>query len=137
VAICPVVGPEVVMGSTRMKAATAQKMVLNMLTTTSMIRLGKVYGNLMVDLQATSQKLVERSKRVIMIVTGLDYSAAARLLDQAGGSVKTALVMALAGVDRKQAQRRLEKGQGFVARALGPGAKKKVIHSDVDKSGNS
>src|SRR5690606_3567440 len=73
VAICPNVGPEVIMGSTRMKSGTAQKLVLNMLTTASMIRLGKVYENMMIDLQMTNKKLVERSKRIVMTVTGVDY----------------------------------------------------------------
>src|SRR5690606_35166959 len=85
VAICPVVGPEVIMGSTRMKSGTAQKLVLNMLTTASMIRMGKVYQNMMVDLQMTSQKLVERSKRTVMTVTGLSYAEASRLLEEADG----------------------------------------------------
>jgi len=120
VAICPVVGPEVIMGSTRMKAGTATKLVLNMLTTTSMIRLGKVYENMMVDLQMTSKKLEERSKRTVMIVTGVDYDAASRVLSQAGGHVKTALVMILAGVDAQTAKERLIKADGFVRRAIQP-----------------
>lgn len=118
VAICPVVGPEVVMGSTRMKSGTAQKLVLNMLTTASMIRMGKVYENMMVDLQMTNAKLVERSKRTVMTVTGLDYSGAGALLDRAGGHVKTALVMHLAGVDVDEARGRLERASGFVRPAI-------------------
>ncbi len=118
VAICPVVGPEVVMGSTRMKSGTAQKLVLNMLTTASMIRLGKVYENMMVDLQMTNQKLVERSKRTVMMVTGVDYDEATRVLEAAGGHVKTALVMLLAGVDAPEARRRLERASGFVRPAI-------------------
>jgi N-acetylmuramic acid 6-phosphate etherase len=118
VAICPVVGPEVVMGSTRMKSGTAQKLVLNMITTTAMIRLGKVYENMMVDLQATNKKLEERSKRTVMIVTGVDYDTAEEGLKKAGGHVKTALVMLLANVDREEAQKRLEKSNGFVRGAL-------------------
>ena len=113
-----IVGPEVIMGSTRMKAGTAQKLVLNMLSTTAMIKLGKVYQNMMVDLKATSQKLVERSKRTIMIVTGVDYRTASEYLKKADGSVKTALVMILAKADKKEAQRRLAKSDGFVRRAL-------------------
>lgn len=113
-----VVGPEVIMGSTRMKAGTAQKLVLNMLSTTAMIKLGKVYQNMMVDLKAASQKLVERSKRTIMIVTGVDYKTASEYLKKANGSVKTALVMILAKTDKKEAQSRLEKADGFVRRAL-------------------
>jgi len=118
VAICPIVGPEVVMGSTRMKAGTAQKLVLNMITTTAMIRLGKVYENMMVDLQMTSQKLVERSKRTVMTVTGIGYDQAAGLLVRAGGHVKTALVMHLAGVDRRAAEVALAQADGFVRAAV-------------------
>ncbi|MFQ5709075.1 MAG: N-acetylmuramic acid 6-phosphate etherase [bacterium] len=118
VAICPVVGPEVVMGSTRMKAGTATKLVLNMLTTTAMIRLGKVYGNMMVDLMMTSRKLEERSKRTVMMVTGVEYDTAAQVLTKAGGHVKTALVMILRGVDAKEARRRLAASDGFVRGAL-------------------
>jgi N-acetylmuramic acid 6-phosphate etherase len=118
VTICPVVGPEVVMGSTRMKAATATKLVLNMLTTTAMIRLGKVYGNMMVDLQMNSRKLEERSKRTVMMVTGIDYEQASTTVQQAGGHVKTALVMILANVDVNEARRRLQVSDGFVRRAI-------------------
>ncbi len=118
VAICPVVGPEVIMGSTRMKSGTAQKLVLNMITTASMVRLGKVYENMMVDLQMTSLKLVERSKRTVMTVTGLDYEAASRVLEKAGGHVKTALVMTLADVSAKEARQRLENAKGFVRPAI-------------------
>jgi N-acetylmuramic acid 6-phosphate etherase len=118
VAICPVVGPEVIMGSTRMKSGTAQKMVLNMITTASMIRLGKVYENMMVDLQMTSKKLVERSKRTVMQVTGLDYEEASDALAVTNGHVKTALVMILGHVDRTTAETRLEAADGFVRGAL-------------------
>ncbi|RMF55805.1 MAG: N-acetylmuramic acid 6-phosphate etherase [Calditrichaeota bacterium] len=118
VAICPVVGPEVIMGSTRMKAGTATKLVLNMLTTTSMIRLGKVYGNMMVDLQMTSRKLEERSKRTVMMVTGVDYEEASRVLKESGGHVKTALVMILANVNAEEARKRLAENDGFVRRAI-------------------
>ncbi len=118
VAICPVVGPEVIMGSTRMKAGTAQKLVLNMLTTTAMIRLGKVYGNMMVDLQMNSRKLEERSKRTVMMVTGVDYETASQVLKQAKGHVKTALVMILKQVDWEEAQRRLRLADGFVRKAI-------------------
>lgn len=118
VAICAVVGPEVIMGSTRMKSGTAQKLVLNMITTASMIRLGKVYENMMVDLQMTAQKLVERSKRTVMMVTGLDYEAATRVLEAADGHVKTALVMILADVSADAARQRLEKADGFVRAAI-------------------
>lgn len=118
VAICPVVGPEVIMGSTRMKSGTAQKLVLNMLTTASMIRMGKVYENMMVDLQMTNAKLVERSKRTVMTVTGIDYDEATRVLDAAGGHVKTALVMHLADISRDEAVRRLDTAAGFVRPAI-------------------
>ncbi len=118
VAICPDVGPEVVMGSTRMKSGTATKLVLNMLSTAAMIRLGKVYENMMVDLQLTNLKLVERARRVLMIASGVDYDEAGRALDAAGGHVKTALVTLLAGVDVEEARSRLETGGGFVRHAV-------------------
>lgn len=118
VAICPVVGPEVVMGSTRMKAGTATKLVLNMLTTAAMIKLGKVYGNMMVDLQMNSKKLIERSKRTLMIVTDVDYERATKYLEAAGGHVKTAIVMIKADVSREEAQRRLELADGNVRKAI-------------------
>lgn len=118
VAICPVVGPEVVMGSTRMKAGTATKLVLNMLTTTAMIRMGKVYGNMMVDLQMNSRKLEERSKKTVMMVTGLNYEEASALLSKAGGHVKTAIVMVLAGIEADEARKRLQENDGFVRGAI-------------------
>ncbi|NOT33064.1 MAG: N-acetylmuramic acid 6-phosphate etherase [Candidatus Eisenbacteria bacterium] len=120
VAICPVVGPEAIMGSTRMKSGTAQKLVLNMITTSAFIRSGKVYENMMVDLRATSEKLVERSRRTVMIVTGVDYDAAALAIEAAGKSVKTAIVMIELACDREQAERRLARAEGFVRRALTP-----------------
>ncbi|NBC01121.1 MAG: N-acetylmuramic acid 6-phosphate etherase [Bacteroidetes bacterium] len=119
VAMCPVVGPEVIMGSTRMKSGTAQKLVLNMLTTVSMIQRGKVYENMMVDLQMTSQKLEERSKRTVMMVTDLSYEEASALLARAEGHVKTALVMHLAAVDAGDARQRLAAADGFVRDAIG------------------
>ncbi|MCI0706387.1 MAG: N-acetylmuramic acid 6-phosphate etherase [Ignavibacteriae bacterium] len=118
VAICPEVGPEVIMGSTRMKSGTAQKMVLNMITTTAMIRSGKVYENMMIDLQMTNEKLKERAKRVIMIVTGVDYKQAESYLEQSGWHVKTALVMIKAGVSKDEAAARLRKAGGFVRTAI-------------------
>ena len=104
--VCIVVltGPEVVTGSTRMKAGTATKLVLNTLTTGAMIRVGKTYGNLMVDLQAWSQKLVDRGERIVMEVTGADRSSARRAIDAAGGSVRTAIVMLARSVSRDEAQ---------------------------------
>jgi N-acetylmuramic acid 6-phosphate etherase len=118
VAMCPDVGPEVVMGSTRMKSGTATKLVLNVLSTAAMIRLGKVYENMMVDLQLTNLKLVERARRVVMIAAGVEYDEAGRALDEADGHVKTALVTLLAGVDVAEARRRLERGGGFVRLAV-------------------
>lgn len=118
VAICPVVGPEVIMGSTRMKSGTAQKLVLNMLTTASMIRMGKVYQNMMIDLRMNSKKLEERAKRVLMIATGVDYPAAARALKNAGGHVKTAIVMLESGLSARAAHTTLNKNGGFVRRTL-------------------
>ena len=118
-AICPVVGPEIVAGSSRMKSGTAQKLILNMISTTAMIRTGRVYGNRMVDLRATSEKLKERSKKLIMDTCGTDYDTAKRLLDDAGGSVKTAIVMHKTGLKRKAAEGRLKAAKGFVHRAIG------------------
>lgn len=118
VAICPEVGSEVIMGSTRMKSGTAQKMILNMITTAVMIKLGKVYGNMMIDLQMTNKKLEERSKRTIMAITGVDYEEAEQVLKKAGGHVKTAVVMIQANVDLKEARKRLEKTGGFVRQAI-------------------
>lgn len=118
VAICPEVGPEVVMGSTRMKSGTAQKLVLNMITTAAMVRLGKVYENMMIDLQMTNLKLRERAKRIVMTITGLGYEEAADCLDKANYHVKTALVMIKANVSRDEAARRLEHADGFVRAAI-------------------
>lgn len=118
VAMCADVGPEVVMGSTRMKSGTATKLILNMLSTATFIGLGKVYENMMVDLQMTNQKLVERSRRIVMTATGVDYDEASELLDAAGGHVKTALVMQLAGVGADEARARIERGGGFVRYAI-------------------
>ncbi len=118
VAICPVVGPEVIMGSTRMKSGTAQKLVLNMITTAAMVRMGKVYENMMVDLQRTSEKLVERGIRTVMMVTGVEYEEADAILEQCDGHVKTAIVMILADVDATEAQRRLNAADGFVRPAI-------------------
>lgn len=118
VAICPEVGPEIIMGSTRMKSGTAQKLVLNMITTTTMIRMGKVYENMMIDLQMTNLKLRERAKRVVMTITGIDYDRAAEVLEQADGHVKTALVMIKAGVGKEEAKVRLEGAGGFVRLAI-------------------
>lgn len=118
VAICPEVGPEVIMGSTRMKSGTAQKLVLNMITTAAMIRLGKVYENMMIDLQMNSQKLEERAKRAVMTITGVSYDEAEKVLREAGGHVKKALVMIRAGVSAEEAEERLRKSRGFVRTAI-------------------
>ncbi|MBR0575063.1 N-acetylmuramic acid 6-phosphate etherase [Proteiniclasticum sp. BAD-10] len=113
-----VVGPEVVTGSTRMKAGTAQKMILNMISTTLMIQAGKVYGNLMVDVQATNAKLIVRAERIITTTTGLGKEEAKLLFEESGHSVKTAIVMAKKKTSRREAEALLEKHQGRIARAL-------------------
>lgn len=112
------VGPEVIMGSTRMKSGTAQKMVLNMISTGAMIRQGKIYENVMVDLMLTNKKLVERAKRILMIFSDVDYNQAEQLLEKAGGHVKTALLMALGNVDVHEAKTLLKTHNGFVRKAL-------------------
>jgi N-acetylmuramic acid 6-phosphate etherase len=119
VAICPEVGPEVLMGSTRMKSGTAQKLVLNMLTTTAMVKLGKIYENMMVDLQLTNAKLVERSRRIVMMAAAVDYDIASRVLSEAGGHVKSAIVMIKTGSTLEEAQRRITAAGGFVRLAIG------------------
>ena len=116
--IAPIVGPEVVSGSTRLKAGTATKMVLNMLTTGAMVRIGKTYGNLMVDLRATNQKLRERSCRIVATLTGLSDDAAQRLLDNAGGEVKTAIVAHHHQLSADAARRVLEQAGGQLRAAL-------------------
>lgn len=122
VVIAPLVGPEVVTGSTRMKAGTATKLVLNTITTGAMVRMGKVYGNLMVDLQVTCEKLRDRGQRILMEVLDIPRPAAADLLERAGGSVKTALVMSRAGVDANDARARIERAGGRIVDAMGPSA---------------
>jgi N-acetylmuramic acid 6-phosphate etherase len=117
--ICPVVGPEVLMGSTRMKSALAQKMVLTMITTTAMVRMGKVYENMMVDLQLTNKKLEERAKRIVMIATGCDYERARHLLDETNGHVKTAIIMQKGSVTKEEAKKVLAQADGFVKQGLG------------------
>lgn len=110
------VGPEVITGSTRMKSGTAQKMTLNMISTTAMVLLGKTYGNLMVDLQARSDKLAARSRKLLMELLDLRLNEADRLLKEAGGAVKTALVMHRCHVGREEAERKLVEAEGFVSR---------------------
>ena len=116
--ITPLTGPEVIAGSTRLKAGTATKLVLNTITTAAMIRSGKVYGNLMVDLRARSAKLVDRGIRIVVHVCGLDPETARRTLVEAGGSVKTALAMRMLGLDRATAERRLDAADGFLRIAV-------------------
>lgn len=116
--ICPEVGPEVIAGSTRMKSGTAQKLVLNMLTTASFVRIGKTFGNVMVDLQQTNAKLKERSKKILMSLTGVNYDESEEFLIKSKGNVKTALVMILANCDYVAAIEKLEKADGFVKKAL-------------------
>ena len=119
VLILPKVGPEAVTGSTRMKAGTATKLVLNTITTGAMIRLGKVYGNLMVDLMATSDKLRDRGERIVMECGRVDRARARAAIEDTGGSVKLAIVMVRLGVGREEAQRALEAAGGVVRRAIG------------------
>lgn len=118
VAIVPIVGPEVVTGSTRLKAGTATKLVLNTITTGAMIRIGKTYGNLMVDLRASNRKLSDRSERIVVEVCGGDRAGARETLDAAGGSVKLAIVMRLLGVDAEEAERRLAEAGGVIRRVV-------------------
>lgn len=113
-----VVGPEVLTGSTRMKAGTAQKMVLNMLSTATMVRLGKVFDNLMVDMQPTNRKLRVRSVRIVAVATGLDLEESEGLLGRAGENIKTAIVMALAGADRGEAEAALAAAKGHTRAAV-------------------
>lgn len=117
--IITITGPEVVTGSTRLKAGTATKMVLNMLTTGAMIRIGKTFGNLMVDLRATNLKLKDRSERIVMEVCGIQRETAREILEKAGGQVKLAIVMQMLAVDREEAHRALEHGGGVIRRVVG------------------
>jgi len=117
--IAPAVGPEVIAGSTRLKAGTATKMVLNMLTTAAMVRIGKTYGNLMVDVQTGSEKLRDRARRIITIVTGLEYEDADKLLRQAHWNVKAAIVMKKTGLGYPKAVARLRKAHDVVRDAIG------------------
>ena len=119
VVIAPLVGPEVITGSTRMKAGTATKLVLNMISTAAMVKTGKVYGNLMVDLQVTCQKLQDRGERILMDTLGLPREEAGMLLDAAGGHVKTAIVMSRLAVDSAEAKRRLDEVDGAIVELVG------------------
>ena len=118
VVIAPLVGPEVVTGSTRMKAGTATKLILNTITTGAMVLMGKVHGNLMVDLQVTCDKLQDRGERILMTTTDADRNRARHVLHDAGGSVKVAIVMAATGVDAHEARARIEAAEGRLAVVL-------------------
>jgi N-acetylmuramic acid 6-phosphate etherase len=117
--IAPLVGPEIVAGSTRMKAGTAQKLVLNMLSTGTFVRLGYVYGNLMVNVQPKNEKLVDRAHRIIVQAAGVSPKRAAELLAESGKCVRTAIVMGKGGISREEAERRLNASRGRVRQALG------------------
>lgn len=118
VIIRPITGPEVITGSTRMKAGTATKLVLNTLTTASMIKTGKVYENLMVDLQVKNEKLKDRAERIIMTITDLDRDTACKFLTKAKGNVKTAIVMHKLQIDYEEAEKKLNECKGFVRKVL-------------------
>lgn len=118
IAITPIVGPEVVTGSSRMKAGTAQKLVLNMITTGAMIMMGKVFGNLMVDVEATNAKLIERQIRIVMQATECERATAEQALAQCQRHCKTAILMILAGVNAQQATQLLAQNKGFIRQAL-------------------
>lgn len=111
-------GPEVLTGSTRLKAGTCQKIILNMISTASMVGIGKVYGNLMVDMKATNIKLIERAKHIVMVSTGCDIDTAANMLQLSDYSIKTAIVMILTGVTREEAARRISENQGFIRKCI-------------------
>lgn len=118
IAIAPLVGPEIVAGSTRMKSGTAQKLVLNMLSTAAFIRLGYVYGNLMVNVQPKNEKLVDRARRIVAQAAGVSAERAVEFLEMGGNCVSTAIVMARAGVGRVEAERRLAAAGGRIRKAL-------------------
>jgi N-acetylmuramic acid 6-phosphate etherase len=118
IAITPVVGPEAIAGSTRMKAGAAQKMVLNMLSTGVFIRMGYVYGNLMVNVQPKNAKLADRARRIVAQAADVSHEHARELLAAAGGSVPVAIVMSKAGLDREPAERRLAEVGGRISKAI-------------------
>jgi len=126
VTIAPAVGPEVIAGSTRLKAGTATKIVLNMLTTAAMVRIGKTYGNLMVDVQTGSEKARDRARRIITIVTGLEYDDADKLLRRARWNVKAAIVMQKSGLTYTQAVSRLRRAHDSVRDAIGEDAEARL-----------
>jgi N-acetylmuramic acid 6-phosphate etherase len=118
IAIAPLVGPEVIAGSTRLKAGTAQKLVLNMLSTGVFIRMGYVYGNLMVNVQPKNEKLRDRARRIVAQAAGVGYDQAGTLLEAGGNSVRTAILMARTGIGRDEAERRLAAAGGRISKAL-------------------
>jgi len=118
IAIAPLVGPEVVAGSTRLKSGTAQKLVLNMLTTGAFIRMGYVYGNLMVNVQPKNAKLIDRARRIVALAAGVSYARAGELLAAAGNSARTAILMGKSGMSREEAERRLAETGGRISQAL-------------------
>ncbi|MEN9224617.1 MAG: N-acetylmuramic acid 6-phosphate etherase [Thermostichus sp. HHBFW_bins_43] len=125
IAITPLVGPEVILGSTRLKAGTAQKLVLNTISTGVMVRLGKTYGNLMVDLQASNAKLKRRAERMVALACDLEAAAAAQLLQACGGEVKTAILVALLGCSAQEARQHLQQANGRI---------RQVLHSALSNS---
>ncbi|KGO13278.1 N-acetylmuramic acid 6-phosphate etherase [Clostridium botulinum] len=118
ISIAPVVGPEAITGSTRMKAGTAQKMVLNMLSTGAMVKTGKVYGNLMVDLKATNEKLVERAKRIVMQATGSKREQVEKILKETNFDVKLSIFMIESSLDKIKAKEILDKNKGYIVEAI-------------------
>jgi len=116
--IAPVVGPEVIMGSTRMKAGTAQKLVLNMLSTGAMIKLGKVYSNLMVDVKATNEKLINRAKRIVKLATDADEKVIEKILKETNYNVKLTILIILTGLNQNKAKEFLDRSNGYIAKAL-------------------
>ncbi|HHW58472.1 MAG TPA: N-acetylmuramic acid 6-phosphate etherase [Clostridia bacterium] len=118
VMITPVVGPEVIMGSTRMKAGTAQKLVLNMISTGAMIKLGKVYSNLMVDLQPNNEKLIERARRMVKLATGANEELIEKTLQETNYNVKLAILMIVADVNKEEAKKLLSLADGYIAEAI-------------------
>jgi N-acetylmuramic acid 6-phosphate etherase len=126
--IAPAVGPEVIAGSTRLKAGTATKMVLNMLTTASMVRIGKTYGNLMVDVKTGSEKLKDRARRILTMVSGIDYDSADRLLKRSHWNVKAAVVMQKTGLPYRQALSKLRDAEDLVRDAIGEDVEPRLRH---------
>ncbi len=116
--LCPDIGPEIIVGSTRMKSAIAQNIILQTLSTTAMVMMGRTYGNLMVEVCAVTEKLKERAKKIIMLLTDLDYDQASELLERAGGSAKIAVVMHRKGVDRQTARAMIAEAEGFIRKVI-------------------